>query len=149
MADWPPAFSSATTSLPRLDCGSASENWRRLICGLLRTAALTQITLRAKHDGPKRPCAGPGRSGIDGGPRTGPTIPFLTTDNDIRWGIPAKSIEPLASLSNKRCDGLSVAEVLKETAAKRYPSDDMPQPALPPCPLRQRPNMTSIGPPIF
>ena len=42
------------------------------------------------------------------------TIPFLTTDNDIRWGIPAKSIEPLASLSNKRCDGLSVAEVQRD-----------------------------------
>jgi hypothetical protein len=41
---------------------------------VLRTAALTQITLRAKHDGPRRPCAGPGRSGIDRGPRTGPTL---------------------------------------------------------------------------
>jgi len=32
---------------------------------------------------------------------------------DVRWGIPVKSIGPLASLSNKQCDGLSVAEVLK------------------------------------
>src|SRR3981189_1994178 len=33
MADWPSAFSSATTSLPRSDCGSASESSRRPICG--------------------------------------------------------------------------------------------------------------------
>jgi hypothetical protein len=35
------------------------------------------------------------------------------TRTGIRWGIPVKSIGPLASLSNKQCDGLSVAEVLK------------------------------------
>jgi hypothetical protein len=28
-------------------------------------------------------------------------------------GIPVKSVGPLASLSSKQCDGLSVAEVLK------------------------------------
>ena len=31
----------------------------------------------------------------------------------IRRGIPVKSVGPLASLSNKQCDSLSVAEVLK------------------------------------
>jgi hypothetical protein len=35
------------------------------------------------------------------------------TREDIRRGIPVKSIGRLASLSNKQCDGLSVAEVLK------------------------------------
>ena len=35
------------------------------------------------------------------------------TRKDIRRGIPVKNIGPLASLSNKQCDGLSVAEVLK------------------------------------
>ena len=32
---------------------------------------------------------------------------------EIRWGIPVKSVGPVASLSNKQCDSLSVAEVLK------------------------------------
>jgi hypothetical protein len=39
---------------------------------------------------------------------------------NIRWGILVKGIGPLASLSNEQCDGLSVAEVLKETVANRF-----------------------------
>src|ERR1700716_4431645 len=33
MADWPSAFSSATTSLPRSDCASASEKSRPTVSG--------------------------------------------------------------------------------------------------------------------
>src|SRR5258705_10921155 len=33
MADWPSAFSSATTSLPRSDCASASEKPRPTLSG--------------------------------------------------------------------------------------------------------------------
>ena len=42
-----------------------------------------------------------------------PSSRLLTLNGDIRWGIPVKSVGPLASLSNKQCDGLSAAEVLK------------------------------------
>ena len=42
-----------------------------------------------------------------------PSSRLLTLNGDIRWGIPVKSIGLLASLSNKQCDGLSAAEVLK------------------------------------
>ena len=48
------------------------------------------------------------------GHRPQATAPILdSTATDIRWGIPVKSVGPLASLSNKQCDSLSVAEVLK------------------------------------
>src|SRR5258705_12871814 len=74
MADWPSAFSSATTSLPRPGCVSAFESWLRGSEGCTRTSALTRIALRAEHDGPRRPCGGPGGSGIGAGPRTGPVL---------------------------------------------------------------------------
>jgi hypothetical protein len=45
--------------------------------------------------------------------RHSPQSRLLTLNGDIRWGIPVKSVGPLASLSNKQCDGLSAAEVLK------------------------------------
>jgi predicted ester cyclase len=44
----------------------------------------------------------------------------MTPQRNIRWGIPVKSIGPLASLNGKQRDGLSVAEVLKETLNKTY-----------------------------
>jgi predicted ester cyclase len=44
----------------------------------------------------------------------------MTPQRNIRWGIPVKSIGPLASLNSKQRDGLSVAEVLKETLNKTY-----------------------------
>src|SRR5258705_13683347 len=74
MADWPSAFSSATTSLPRPGCVSAFESWLRGSEGCTRTSALTRIALRAEHDGPRRPCGGPGGSGIEAGLRTGPIL---------------------------------------------------------------------------
>src|SRR5258705_2248827 len=72
MADWPSAFSSATTSLPRPGCVSAFESWLQGSEGCTRTSALTRIALRAEHDGPRRPCGGPGGSGVEAGLRKGP-----------------------------------------------------------------------------
>jgi hypothetical protein len=44
----------------------------------------------------------------------------MTTLNGHLVGNPGQEHWPLASLSNKQCDGLSVAEVLKETLANRF-----------------------------
>jgi hypothetical protein len=45
--------------------------------------------------------------------RHSPQIGFLPSTETLGGEFPVKSIGPLVSLSNKQCDGLSVAEVLK------------------------------------